>query len=516
MYPMHTFRGNVVDMKRLLLFAFGLLPLVGVGQNFSTVVPDTVHYFQSEMGTLVGLRVDSTFQTNDTTEFYFHREFRFRHHASTVGCDSVPSSSDMIPTDTYGPSWLGLKCVRYPDSTEVYFNYVSDSIFIRPTATVGETWTVFREGDGSSIQAQMVNVVTDTLAGQPQSVKVMELQQLDSLGQTTTGVWNGVQWQLSQYSGWAEVHSLYMFPSFDPEDYFLPEGDWGILKTVEMRDSTRFALYQEPIPTMGEMFDYPLNAHYQMHGTSFVNNGGFFETDDSYDHYYILVRQNYNDSIRYVINGNEWMLYQKQKRFPNNYLPFQCYGGPQFGQMTYSEIGLMIVGQPVQESMYSTDVIIDCQLIGWSMTILPGLEPLAWGDSICVYYPDCSPMSIEFYNHLPGYTYGYGCFESSSSNVVNYAQMDLCSFGHILYEEVNEMNAGILTLYPNPATTTLRIQLPEYVRQATGIRIFDMMGRQVQQQAYSSTIDVSSLAKGTYVVVVTTEQGKFRNVIRKE
>ncbi|MBI1288413.1 MAG: T9SS type A sorting domain-containing protein [Flavobacteriales bacterium] len=85
-----------------------------------------------------------------------------------------------------------------------------------------------------------------------------------------------------------------------------------------------------------------------------------------------------------------------------------------------------------------------------------------------------------------------------------------------LYGSVSETDYLPLTIYPNPTTTTLRIQLPDNVRQATGICLYDMMGRQVHQQAYSPTIDIRLLARGTYVVVVATEQGKFRNVIQKE
>ncbi|MBI1288412.1 MAG: T9SS type A sorting domain-containing protein [Flavobacteriales bacterium] len=89
-------------------------------------------------------------------------------------------------------------------------------------------------------------------------------------------------------------------------------------------------------------------------------------------------------------------------------------------------------------------------------------------------------------------------------------------FAYRCIDAIYEREKHAILIFPNPATTTLRIQLPDNVRQATGICLYDMMGRQVQQLAYSPTIDISPLAKGTYVVVVATEQGRFRNVIQKE
>jgi hypothetical protein len=73
-----------------------------------------------------------------------------------------------------------------------------------------------------------------------------------------------------------------------------------------------------------------------------------------------------------------------------------------------------------------------------------------------------------------------------------------------------------LLSYPNPTTSTLHIQLPDGNLRATQTRLYDMTGRLVLQQPYNPVVDVSALDTGSYILVVETEQGRFRNVIRKE
>jgi hypothetical protein len=81
---------------------------------------------------------------------------------------------------------------------------------------------------------------------------------------------------------------------------------------------------------------------------------------------------------------------------------------------------------------------------------------------------------------------------------------------------LNEFLLSGLNIYPNPTTSTLRIQLPDGNLRATQTRLYDMTGRLVLQQPYNPVVDVSALDTGSYILVVETEQGRFRNVIRKE
>jgi len=73
-----------------------------------------------------------------------------------------------------------------------------------------------------------------------------------------------------------------------------------------------------------------------------------------------------------------------------------------------------------------------------------------------------------------------------------------------------------LLLYPNPTTSTIRIQLPENNLNATRTSLYDISGRLVHQQHFNLNMDVSHLDRGTYIVVAETEEGNFRGTVQKQ
>ena len=85
-----------------------------------------------------------------------------------------------------------------------------------------------------------------------------------------------------------------------------------------------------------------------------------------------------------------------------------------------------------------------------------------------------------------------------------------------LGSSILETNYQPLTIYPNPTTSHINIQLPENNLNATRTRIYDMTGRLVHQQPYNPNMDVGYLDSGTYIVVVETEEGNFRGTVQKQ
>ena len=74
------------------------------------------------------------------------------------------------------------------------------------------------------------------------------------------------------------------------------------------------------------------------------------------------------------------------------------------------------------------------------------------------------------------------------------------------------------SIYPNPTSENFLIEMPTNVSSAD-ISIFDYLGRLVSNQTISSSstsINVSGLNSGTYVVYVATEEGvaKKRLVVK--
>lgn len=63
------------------------------------------------------------------------------------------------------------------------------------------------------------------------------------------------------------------------------------------------------------------------------------------------------------------------------------------------------------------------------------------------------------------------------------------------------------TMYPNPAENVLSVNLPENIAQAE-LAIYDLLGKRIQLKTINETnnsIDVSAIAKGTYLVMISSE-----------
>ena len=65
-------------------------------------------------------------------------------------------------------------------------------------------------------------------------------------------------------------------------------------------------------------------------------------------------------------------------------------------------------------------------------------------------------------------------------------------------------------IYPNPASSSIHI---DGVSNGTSIAVYDIMGRQVMQEAFRNELSVSHLSNGLYLLNITTAEG---NVITKK
>lgn len=97
---------------------------------------------------------------------------------------------------------------------------------------------------------------------------------------------------------------------------------------------------------------------------------------------------------------------------------------------------------------------------------------------------------------------------------------NLNSFTWTLYDEkglaVVDHNLGKVSVYPNPATDIVNINLPAN-SQLKKVSLFDISGRQIEAKLLENkSINVSDLAKGVYILSVETDNGVFnQRVIKK-
>lgn len=91
----------------------------------------------------------------------------------------------------------------------------------------------------------------------------------------------------------------------------------------------------------------------------------------------------------------------------------------------------------------------------------------------------------------------------SNGNAVN-GEFQVSAWSAAL--SVNDANASVVGLYPNPAQTKLTIKTAENIQ---SVAVYSVLGQLVKTVASSNkTVDVSNLSNGTYLLRVTLENGK--------
>ncbi|MDD3287335.1 MAG: T9SS type A sorting domain-containing protein, partial [Bacteroidales bacterium] len=77
-----------------------------------------------------------------------------------------------------------------------------------------------------------------------------------------------------------------------------------------------------------------------------------------------------------------------------------------------------------------------------------------------------------------------------------------------MVEEIS--NDNTIKLYPNPAENTLNIESQEIIKE---IEFYDALGKKAKTITLNkkeAIIDISSLAKGNYVLNLITDKGKIK------
>lgn len=75
---------------------------------------------------------------------------------------------------------------------------------------------------------------------------------------------------------------------------------------------------------------------------------------------------------------------------------------------------------------------------------------------------------------------------------------------------IADVNAGSINLYPNPATTSVDVEIPSTITNGT-IKVFDIVGKQVSvvnvNNATTYKLNISSLSQGMYYITVSAADG---------
>ena len=79
---------------------------------------------------------------------------------------------------------------------------------------------------------------------------------------------------------------------------------------------------------------------------------------------------------------------------------------------------------------------------------------------------------------------------------------------------VGDNLADLVSIYPNPATTRINIDVPSSV-EITDVTLYDVLGKNTGATLINGTIDVSNLSRGVYILNIKSTQGTLTQKVIK-
>jgi hypothetical protein len=312
-------------MKSFFRLLVLLIPLIGDGQNYQDICTPGITFFKAPDGYLKAFRQDSVYPVagNDTV-FLSYRAIR-----DTSGWYSCRDT-------TYG-SLLGLKVYKKNNGTFFFFNRYQDTLHLNTQAGLNQSWSFFILGNDSRIDATVTQIITDSVLGVTDQVKVITFQAKDKSNQNIPHLMNGREIRLSQHYGLSLMYDVYRFPA-DTLVYTLC-GKTSLslgLQDISWADIYNFDPGDE-FHSYGEIWYYPYITHQEnftirkilvkeTHGN---NDSVTYHVEYCY-HSVIYSNQgpivyNYYDTIteRYNFTGNTMDPFAL--RLPEEYTPDEYY-----------------------------------------------------------------------------------------------------------------------------------------------------------------------------------------------
>jgi hypothetical protein len=116
------------------------------------------------------------------------------------------------------------------------------------------------------------------------------------------------------------------------------------------------------------------------------------------------------------------------------------------------------------------------------------------------------PNNFVFNNNGQGIMLVWAMASSNSFNLAYHGANRGATMSSFTLSQETFANENF-SMFPNPANNTFTVNLPESISQAQ-LTIYDLLGKRIQQKNINETnhiIDVSAIAKGTYLVMISSE-----------
>jgi hypothetical protein len=183
-----------------LLVLLFFLPGILFSQNWQNVCSPGTTFYSDTSDNVKAFRRDSTLVLpGPDTIFYSYRTIK----------DSMNLFNCL---DTTGGSVLGEKVILTHDGWYYFFNIYHDTIKVNSAAGTGQSWRFCSLAGGGYVTATVTSVASELVLGQPDQVRLINLQAKDQSGNSINHPLNIQPFKLSQHFGLVTFYDVYFLP----------------------------------------------------------------------------------------------------------------------------------------------------------------------------------------------------------------------------------------------------------------------------------------------------------------
>jgi hypothetical protein len=458
------------------------------------------------------IRTDTTFFTNGDHQRAIHIDSvaEFTGHTSYFNYFALgpADESQFCYTDQF-PSWIGSHVDVYPNGDHYFFNWYEDSIFIKTSATLNESWICFSFDGGDYIQAKVISVGMEQFLGITDTVKTIRFNAFDLNGNPVNCPCNDLTIKISRSYGMCRTLNFNEFP----EIYFMM-GSY-----LDEYDLCGWSNPEEGIQnlTIRQIFDFAPGDEMHIHELS---NSWLQENFRYYEIHRVLEKEWVADTV---------ILYTMERCYRREYiLSDTIVTGHDtvdlfVNILSHEDPGISLLPEtPIYDEFglsehywyYQSDAPVPDRV---AKTFIGGFFYDPWEDCITMLIDfDYSKYYIE---GLGGPYWNYGSFGSLNQRELVYFKQDneewgdpyLCDTLLVEIPEIEMKAEDRVRIYPNPSTALFRVSVKD-PQENTVFRIFNTIGKCVRSgtlEKDDTMIHLGELPPGLYLLKLEADSKQY-------
>jgi hypothetical protein len=493
-------------MKKIYLLLALLMSLNFLSaQNWQTITSGHKSYYKGDAYKLVnndhwninGVRIDSVLFIAGDSILYNFLSFHDTNVFFTSPCLAIKDNS-----------WIGQSMRKTSNGLNIFHNKMLEPIIINTLAFQGSTWPLYNYPNGSLIKGTVDSVYFGNVNSIADSIKVISLQYIDSLGSPAPHVLNSKRFTLSLSNGIVDLFDMNDFPA-DSIQYSLSS----------LSPLSNYDLYNYNI---GDVFGYNYRHYNEPPGSwrrKTITAKYLSPSNDSVYYEYSLIDRHF--FVNY--SGGTPFMDSTTSVYTNSE------SHSDLDSLVFKEMSREALDQPSTSSTYALhnyNFHADSSVFGGLRTYTTAGAKYSWNGSCYEQAGMGGNSEVEMYVEGCG-MYRQSILDlSAGPTSATFDQVDLIyidkgsfTWGHwpYLFDATSvterEMDTD-LYVYPNPASDLVYIKMKPS-NEYSDLIIFDVSGRVMTKFVLNGSVegnfhlDTKQLANGIYFFQINNSYKKI-------